>query len=140
MISANEFILFYNEIFKYIDKNFGKQEVEKLWDSIKNTYCIKLDDLVRKKGLKGMYEYFSKNLKEEGGRHHITLTTNEFIIDMHYCPSMGKLLNTHVAPYEDYCGHCSALDKGIIEKYDFEFDYYIINRNKGECREHVRKK
>ena len=139
MISSNEFILFYNEMFKYLDNEFGKKEVQKLWEGIKNTYCKKIDDLIGKKGLKGMYEYWSKTLKEEGGKYHITLTDNEFIIDMHYCPSVGKLLNTHVEPYYDYCGHCTALFKEIIVKHGFEYNYYIINKNKGECRLHVRK-
>lgn len=139
MISANEFILFYNELFKYLDKNFGKKDVEKLWEGIKNTYCKQIENLVKEKGLKGMYEYWSRTLHEEGGRYHLTLTDKEFIIDMHYCPSMGKLLNTHVEPYKDYCGHCPALYKEIIEKNGFEADYYIINRDKAECRFHVRK-
>jgi len=140
MISANEFILFYNEMFKYLDKNFGKKDVEKLWEGIRNNYCQKIEQLIKEKGLKGMYEYWSKTLAEEGGRYHITLNDNEFIIDMHYCPSMGKLLNTHVEPYYDYCGHCPALYKPIIEKYGFEVNYYIINPNKAECRMHVNKK
>ena len=140
MISANEFILFYSEIFKYLDQNFGKKDVEKLWEGIKNTYCQRIDAIIKEKGLKGMYEYWSKTLAEEGGKYHLTLTDDEFIINMHYCLSMGKLLNTHVEPYKDYCGHCPALYKEIIEKYGFEADFYIINRDKGECRLHVRKK
>ena len=139
MISANEFILFYSEIFKYLDKNFGKKDVEKLWEGIKNTYCQKIDKIVAQKGLKGMYEFWSKTLEEEGGRHHITLTDDEYIMDMHFCPSMGKLINTHVEPYEDYCGHCPALYKEVIEKHGFNVDHYIINRDKGECRMHVSK-
>jgi len=139
MISANEFILFYNELFKYLDKNFGKKEVEKLWEGIKNTYCKKIEKLVKEKGLKGMNEYWTHTLSEEGGRYKLTLTDDEFIIDMHYCPSMGKLLNTHVEPYKDYCGHCPALYVDPIEKYGFKVDYYIISRDKGECRMHVRK-
>ena len=140
MISANEFILFYSEIFKYLDKNFGKKDVEKLWEGIKNTYCQKIDAIIKEKGLKGMYEYWSKTLEEEGGKYHLTLTDDEFIIDMHYCPSMGKLLKTHIDPYVDYCGHCPALYNETIEKYGFTADYYIINRDKGECRLHVHKK
>jgi hypothetical protein len=137
MISANEFILFYNELFKNLDKNFGKKKVEKLWDGIKNTYCKQIDNIVKEKGLKGMYDYWSKTLGEEGGRYHLTLNENEFIIDMHCCPSVVKLSGTHVRPYKDYCGHCPALYKEIIEKNGFVVNYYIINRVKGECRMHV---
>ena len=140
MISANEFILYYSEMFKYLDKNFGKEAVEKLWAGIRDTYCQKIEKLVKEKGLKGMHEYWSKTLEEEGGRYNIILTDDEFIIDMHYCPSMGKLLKTHIEPYKDYCGHCPALYTEIIERHGFEVDCYLINPSKGECRLHVRKK
>ena len=139
MISSNEFILFYNEIFKYLHKNYGKKAVESLWDGIEDTYCKRIDEIIHEKGLKGMYEYWSKTLEEEGGRYHLTLDSSHFVLDMHCCPSMGKLLNTHVEPYEDYCGHCPALYKDVIEKNGFKVDYYIINRSKGECRMHVSK-
>ena len=80
-----------------------------------------------------------KTLEEEGGKYHLTLTDDEFILDMHYCPSVGKLLNTHLEPYDDYCGHCPALYSEVIEKNGFHVDYYIINRDKGQCRMHVNK-
>jgi hypothetical protein len=140
MISSNEFILFYNEIFKYLDKNFGKKEVKKLWKNIKNNYCKKLDILIKEKGLEGIFELFSKNMLEEGGRYCLILRENDYVEDIHYCPSVGKLLNTHVEPYKDYCEHCPALYNDIYRKNGFEVDTYIINREKGECRTHIWKK
>jgi len=140
MISANESVLFSNELFKYLDNNFGKKEVEKLWEGLKNTYARKIENLVKEKGLKAMHEYWSKILAEQGGRYNLILTDDEFIIDMHYCPSIGKLLNTHVEPYKDYCGHCPALYVDILEKCGFKADHYVIDRGKGECRFHARKK
>ncbi len=140
MISANEFILFYNELFKYIDITLGKKEVERLWEGIKDSYCKKLEDLVMKKGLKGMYLFWSNTTSKEGGRCVLTLRDDEFILDWHSCPSIGKLRNTHVTPYKDYCGHCPALYNPILEKYGFEATRYIIDRERGECRLHVKKK
>jgi len=139
MISANEFVLFYSEIFKYLDKNFGKKEVEKIWDGIRNNYCEGLKNIIKEKGLKGMHEYWSKVLSEEGGKYVLTLTDDEFILDMHYCPSMGKLLSTHITPYEDYCGHCPALFVKTIEECGFDAEHYSINSSTGECRLHIRK-
>lgn len=138
MISSNEFVLWYNEIFKYLDGNFGRKGLEKLWEGIKNgSYLKKLDNLVKKKGLKGVYEYWKEILDEEGGRYNLTLRDDEFILDMHYCPSVAKLINTHVAPYEDYCGHCPALYIDIYEKYGLKAVRYFIDRDKGQCRSHV---
>ena len=138
MISCNEFILFYNGLFREVDRRFGKREVEKLWAFFAETFCNKLEDLVARKGLAGMHEYWTGTLAEEGGRYELTLRDDEFVLDMHSCPSVGKLANTHVEPYRDYCGHCPALYAPVIERYGFTVDYYLINPEKGECRLHVR--
>jgi hypothetical protein len=140
MISCNEFILAYSELFKELERSHGKKDVEKMWKFFSDTYCKKLESHVKNDGLKGMYDYWTGTMGEEGGRYKLTLRDDEFILDMHYCPSVGKLLNTHVEPYEDYCGHCPALYNSVIERYGFDVDYYIINPEKAECRIHVRPK
>lgn len=140
MISCNEFILAYSEIFKEIDKSYGKKDVKKLWKFFSDTYCKKLENYIKKDGLKGMYDYWTETMGEEGGRYYLILRDDEFILDMHCCPSLGKLLNAHVKPYKDYCSHCPALYNEVIERYGFDVDYYIINPKKAECRMHVRKK
>ena len=139
MISCNEFILAYSEMFRELEERYGKKDVEEIWGFFSRTYCETLESFVKRDGLKGMYDYWTGTLGEEGGRYHLTLRDDEFVLDMHYCPSVGKLLNTHVEPYEDYCGHCPALYIPVIEKYGFEADYDIINQGKGTCRLHVRR-
>jgi hypothetical protein len=139
MIAANEFILAYNGFFKEIHKRFGKKGVDQLWEFFKDSYCQKLNDYIKKDGLKGMYDYWIEVLCAEGGRYYLTLREDEFILDMHFCPSVGKLMNTPVSVYKNYCGHCAALYPPIIKKHGFEVDYYILNREKGECRMHVKR-
>ena len=139
MISCNEFILYYNGLFREVDRRYGGEEVKKLWAFFADTFCKKLESRVAKDGLAGMYDYWTGTLSEEGGGYALTLREDEFILDMHSCPSVGKLSNTHVEPYHDYCGHCPALYRPVIEKYGFIVDYYLINPEKGECRLHVRK-
>ena len=139
MIAANEFILAYNGFFKEINRRYGKEGVAQLWEFFKESYCQKLDDYIRRDGLKGMYDYWTEVLHAEGGRYHLTLREDEFVLDMHFCPSVGKLTNTPVKIYKDYCGHCPTLYSPVIQKYGFKVDYYILERNKGECRIHVRK-
>lgn len=138
VISSNEFVLFYNELFKYLDKNFGKGQVEKLWKDIsKSKYCKKLDDLVKGKGIKGIYEYWKEILTEEGARYELTIRDDEFFLDMHLCPSLDKLFNTHVKPYKDYCSHCPSIYIPIYEKYGLKGVRYFIDMNKGQCRCYV---
>lgn len=139
MIAANEFIQVYNGFFKEIHRRYGKNNVDQFWDFFKKSYCQKLDNYIKKDGLKGMYDYWSGVLNAEGGRYNLTIRKDEFILDMHFCPSVGKLINTPVEIYKNYCGHCPTIYVPVIKKYGFEADYYLIDPDKGECRLHVRK-
>jgi hypothetical protein len=39
-------------------------------------------------------------------------------IDMHCCPSKGRLIQIkHMKPYHDYCGHCLVIYKKVLDKY-----------------------
>lgn len=140
MISANELILVYNELFKEIEERFGWEKVQDLWEYFRNEYCKVLEDYVKDKGLKGMFEYWSMVFEEEGGLYCLTLSDDEFILDVHYCPSVGKLINTKVDLYDKYCQHCPALYNPVIRKYGYDIDWYLINPKRGECRAHVWKK
>ena len=137
MISANEIILIYNEIFKELEERFSFEKVLDLWGYFRNEYCMVLEEYVKNEGLKGMFEYWSQVFEEEGGLYNLTLSDNEFILDVHYCPSVGKLINTKVDLYDKYCQHCPTLYNPIIKKYGYEIEWYLINPKKGECRAHV---
>lgn len=139
MIPSSEFQIFYDELFKYIDKNYGKDEVIQYWEAISDKFLFNLEEYVKNEGLEGMYKYWSHTLGEEGGRWTMTLRDDEFIIDMHVCPSMGKVNAFHLEPYEDYCGHCIILYPRIIEKYGYKCYYDVIDRKRGACRFQVKK-
>ena len=132
MISCTEYIPFYSELFKYIDKRYGYSAVQTYW-----THRFKPDGkgiplihFVTKDGLKGAFDYWSGALKEEAA--DITLTLNEkqgwYKMDMHHCPSKGRLLEMKdalgIEPYKHYCDHCdyyrASLNKaGLDWIYDF---------------------
>lgn len=141
MISSNEFILLYNEMFKYLESEFGEEELVRFWRYVRDNYLTILDSLVKEKGLKGIHEYWAWILSEEGGRYNITLRDDELVVDIHSCPSVGKLIhNSHIIPYKNYCDHCPVLYPPLVEKYGFKMDWYIIDREKGACRMQVHKK
>ena len=140
MIAANELILVYNGLFMELEKRYGGKEVKNLWDYFRSEYCILLEEHVKNKGLKGMFEYWSQVFEEEGGSYKLTLTNDEFILDVDRCPSVGKLINTGVDLYNKYCQHCPALYNPIIKKYGYIVDWNLINPKKGKCRAYVRKK
>ncbi len=132
MISCTEYIPFYSELFKYIDEHYGYSAVQAYW-----THRFKPDgkgiplvNFVKKDGLRGAFDYWSRALMEEAA--DITLTLNEkqgwYKMDMHHCPSKGRLLEMKdelgFEPYAHYCDHCdyyrAALNEaGLDWTYDF---------------------
>lgn len=125
MISCTEFIPAYSEGFKFLEQMGGRKEVEKFWGELSEIYLKdSLLKLMMEKGLDGCYEYWSHALNEEAADFTMTLDKDkgEFRIDMHRCPSKGKLLELkYMTPYHSYCDHCEALYKPVAEKAGFEY-------------------
>ena len=141
MISCTEFIMAYNELFKFLEERHGKQAVTDFWIGISDNFLWNLDKLVAKKGIQGMKEYWTHTLTEEGAKYKMSAAEDKFTIDMYECPSVGILRrNYHIKRYPDYCKHCDILYRRVIEKYGFTYDYEWIDENLGRCRMTVRKK
>lgn len=135
MISCTEFILAYNELFEFLKEGHGKEAVTDFWIGISDNRLNNLRKLVAKKGIRGMKEYWTHTLGEEGAKYKISATEDEFIIDMYECPSVGILRrNHHIKRFPDYCKHCDILYRRVIEKYGFTYDIEYIDENLGECR------
>ena len=96
MISCTEFILTYNELFAFLDKRYGRDEVNKLWDFLfKPTgKGIPLINYARKDGVKGCVDYWTGTLTEESSEVTFIYNLKEgwFVTQMHHCPSKGRLL------------------------------------------------
>lgn len=136
MISCTEFIPAYSELFKYLEKRGGKQAVRDYWARISEGGVSKLEKEVAANGLKGCWNYWAHALNEEAADFTMTLDEEkgEFIIDMHHCPSKGRLIDEpHIEPYEDYCLHCPALYKGIVEAYGFTYDMDLTGTDRAAC-------
>ena len=123
MISCTEFILSYNELFAFLDRKYGRAEVDRLWDFLfqPTGKGIPLINFVRKDGIKGCVDYWSGTLTEESSEVTFLYNLQEgwFMTKMHQCPSKGRLLalkeTLGIEPYPHYCDHCdyyrAALEK-----------------------------
>lgn len=140
MISCTEFIYTYNELFKYILERHGRSALENLWKEISDKFLSELDRKVREKGLKGMHEYWSRTLTEEDAVFELELTPDRFEIRMKKCPSVYRAIRSPGGYCREYCEHCPALYCPLIEKYGFDTDCQILDREKGICRLTVAKK
>ncbi len=137
MISCTEFIPAYSELFKFLDKKGGKKAVNDFWNYLSDNFLGNLEELVKKHGIMGCWMYWSHTLNEEAADFTMTCDEDagEFTIDMHYCPSKGRLLNfKHIEPYEDYCGHCQVLYNRVLEPLGFEQIYDTSHVNEARCK------
>ncbi len=135
MISCTEFILAYNELFKFLEEHHGPEAVERFWIEISDHFLWNLRQLVDEKGIQGMKEYWMHTLTEEGARYEMKTTEDTFVIDMLECPSVGILRRaTHIGRYPDYCKHCDILYRRIIEEYGFQYNIEYIDEKLGKCR------
>lgn len=133
MISCTEFILAYNELFKFLHAKYGKDAVVDFWMYISDNFLKNLDRLVKEKGIDGMAEYWTHTLTEEKADYSMNSGKDCFEIHIKQCPSVGLLNKSRVVKYPHYCEHCEILYKRIIEKYGFKYKLNCIDREKGVC-------
>ncbi|MCK4323809.1 MAG: hypothetical protein KAW89_04715, partial [Armatimonadetes bacterium] len=62
MISCTDFLPAYSELFKYLEKHGGHDEVVRFWEYIRDNFLGNLRELVKKKGLQGCWEYWTHTL------------------------------------------------------------------------------
>lgn len=134
MISCTEFITAYSELFCFIEERHGRAALVRFWEELADEFLHNLRDLVAEKGLAGMHEYWTHTLTEEGAEHTLTLTEEEFSIDMRRCPSVAVLrANTHLKTHPNYCEHCQVLYKRVIEPFGYRFRLDVHDPTAGRC-------
>ncbi len=136
MISCTEFIYSYSELFKFIEKKEGEGGVKAYWEHISDNYVApRLGECVRADGIEGCYKYWAKALSEEAADFTMTLDDGVFVIDMHHCPSKGRLLEKKdIEPYHNYCGHCDLIYRRVLEPFGLKYDYDMTNTAKAQCK------
>ena len=140
MISCTEFIPSYSELFTFIEKKFGRKEVDVFWEFLfaPTGKSIPLVNHIQKEGIKGCYTYWAGSLNEEAA--DFTMYLNEkrgfFLINMHRCPSKGRLLELQkefgLKPYHDYCLHCDYY-RLAVEKCGLKYIYNFNGVEKASC-------
>ena len=136
MISCTEFIPAYSELFKFLDRRGGRDQVVRFWEHLSDQFLGNLRELAEKKGLAGCFEYWSHTLTEEAADFRMTLDETEtfFQIEMRHCPSKGRLLAAgHIDPYPHYCEHCDVLYRRVLEPLGFEYHLDLSQSDQARC-------
>ena len=143
MISCTEFIPAYSELFRFLHARGGKEAVLDFWNYLSDNFLGNLKDLVQKHGIRGCWLYWSHTLNEEAADITMELDeeAGEFRIQMHHCPSKGRLLEYgHFAPYPDYCRHCDVLYRRVLEPLGYECSLDDSRIDQAACTFSVRRK
>jgi hypothetical protein len=141
VISCLDFIPAYSELFKFLEKKGGKTAVREFWNFLSDTYLTGLRDLVAAHGLRGCWLYWSQTLNEEAADFTMELDegAGEFRIEMHRCPSKGRLLALgRIEPYRDYCEHCDVLYRRVLEPLGYEYSVDLSGTDRARCSVTVR--
>ena len=137
MISCTEFIPAYSELFKFLEEKDGPDAVEDFWKYLSDRFLGNLRELVQEHGLRGCWLYWSHTLNEEAADFTMELDeeAGRFTIEMHRCPSMGRLLELeHLEPYHDYCRHCDVLYRRVLEPMGFECHADLSHCDEARCK------
>jgi len=115
MIPSDHFVMFYNEIFKYIDARNGLDAYYQAISEHQETHCLKM---YQEQGIKGIYEYYLKIRKEENCGVDMELTDDGHGIMLLFtmCASITKAMDSDAGACEKYCLHCPGWSGRIYKK------------------------
>ena len=136
MISCTEFIPAYSQLFKTLEQLGGREAVDAFWHYLSDNFLHNLRDLVLAHGIRGCWLYWSHTLNEEAADFTMELDeeAGTFRIDMHHCPSKGRLLEMrHIEPYPDYCRHCDVLYRRVLEPLGYRCDADLSRCDQAAC-------
>lgn len=113
MIPSDHFVRFYNEIFKFLEKNGSLEDYFREVSRHQETHCL---ETFRTKGLQGVYEYYQMIRREENCGLEIILLDHCLILDMVKCPSLSKALDNDAGACRSYCLHCPGWTMPVYQK------------------------
>lgn len=131
MIPSDHFVRFYNEVFKFLDEKGGLQDYYEEISRHQDFHCLK--DF-KEKGLRGVYEYYLKIVKEENcGDAPMVLREHELCGMQTKCPSLTKAMDNDAGACQKYCLHCAGWTIGLYKRAGLFLVYDLIGLDKPQC-------
>lgn len=134
MIPSDHFVRFYNEVFKFLDK---ENALDKYYQHISKHQEFHCYETFKNNGLQGIYDYYLKIRKEENCDLDIILTGHELILKMNVCPSLSKALNNDAGVCPKYCDHCLGWTRPLYTKVGLYQIFDLNTWDNPECCEWI---
>lgn len=136
MIPSDHFPRFYNEVFKFLERQ-GEDVLESYWLEISKNQERHALDLFRDHGLAGMETYWTLIRDEENCDLDLSRSDDSFELKMNKCPSLTKVLDSDAEPMGRYCDHCAGWIGPIMDKLGYHLVYDAKSRSIPQCRMRV---
>ena len=133
MIPSDQFVRFYNEVFKFLDAqgNGALEDYYRAVSSQQEMHCLRL---FKEQGLAGMKAYWDRIAVEENCDMTCALYPDRFELTMNRCPSLSKAMDNDAGAFPRYCDHCPGWIMPLVEKAGFRCEYDLIDRTLPRCR------
>ena len=118
MIPSDHFTRFYNEVFKFLEKQ-SEEDLKDYWLEISKNQEKHTLELFKEKGLRGMYDYWDHIRIEENCDLDLELEDDKLELRMNVCPSLSKVLDNDAEPMKRYCDHCAGWIGPIMDKVGY---------------------
>lgn len=134
MIPSDHFVMFYNEIFKYLVRQ-GDAVLQEYYRTISEhqaTHCLKL---FQEKRIPGIVEYYEMIRREENCDMDIINENNEvYKTVMHNCPSLRKVLESDGGACPVYCDHCPGWLMPLLTRCNLYYVKDVIAYDMPRCQ------
>jgi len=133
MIPSDQFVRFYNEVFKFLDAQGGDalEEYYRVVSGQQEMHCL---ELFKTQGLAGMKAYWDRIAVEENCDMTCTLYDDRLEINMNRCPSLSKAMDNDAGAFPRYCDHCPGWVIPLLEKAGYQCEYDMVDRAVPQCR------
>lgn len=141
MSAINEWFGYYNAIFRYIERTYGKAELDRYLDYLAKVPNRDVAETYRQGGLEAIQTRYVKNFTKDGDENSVAseMHGGELAIRVH-CPAF---YNSPAAEHPDrqagpfLCECCKKLNAGILREAGFSLG--VGQDHPGDCVWRIRK-
>ena len=134
MIPSDHFVMFYNEIFKYLVRQ-GPKALDRYYQRVADRQANFTLDAFRREGLAGVRDYYKRIRVEENCDLDIIERPDCLCLKMNRCPSLSKALESDAGACPVYCDHCPGWCLRVLAAAGIWDVYDMVSRTEPVCVE-----
>jgi len=136
MIPSDHFIYFYNEVFKFLQKQ-GPGALDLYYSRVADRQANFVLDTYRRDGLAGVRDYYHRIRIEENCDLDIDYSPECVRLRMNVCPSLSKALDSDGGACSVYCDHCPGWCMRVLASAGLWEVFDMISRTEPVCDEWI---